>query len=64
MTVTDNGRGFEQESRPYPISLGLLGMRERAAALGGSTTVTSRPGEGTTVYVRIPIDGTSAGARA
>jgi signal transduction histidine kinase len=64
MTVTDNGRGFEQENRPYPISLGLLGMRERAASLGGSTTVTSRPGEGTTVYVRIPVNGPSAGARA
>jgi signal transduction histidine kinase len=63
MKVIDNGRGFEQENRPYPISLGLLGMRERAATLGGSTTVTSRPGEGTTVYVRIPIDGPSAGAR-
>jgi signal transduction histidine kinase len=57
MKVTDNGRGFEQENRPYPISLGLLGMRERAATLGGSTTVTSQPGAGTTVYVRIPVAG-------
>jgi signal transduction histidine kinase len=55
MEVMDNGRGFEQTDRPYPVSLGLLGMRERAATLGGLTTVTSEPGRGTTVYVRIPV---------
>jgi chemotaxis protein histidine kinase CheA len=32
-------------------------MRERAALLGGSVTIESTPGEGTTIYVRIPISG-------
>lgn len=55
MEVMDNGRGFDQGDRPYPISLGLLGMRERAAVLGGLTTITSRPGHGTTVHVSLPV---------
>jgi signal transduction histidine kinase len=55
MEVMDNGRGFEQGDRPYPVSLGLLGMRERAASLGGMTTITSQPGRGTIVHVRVPL---------
>lgn len=55
MEVMDNGQGFEQSDRGYPASLGLLGMRERAAALGGLTTVTSAPGRGTTVHVTLPL---------
>ena len=55
MEVMDNGRGFTLPDRPYPVSLGLLGMRERAASLGGSTTITSTPGHGTTVHVRVPL---------
>jgi len=60
MEVMDNGRGFEQADRPYPASLGLLGMRERAAVLGGLTTVTSRPGHGTTVHVTLSVRPPSA----
>ena len=36
-------------------SLGLLGMRERAAILGGRVNVTSAPGKGTTVTAWIPL---------
>jgi two-component system sensor histidine kinase UhpB len=36
------------------VSLGMLGMRERAAALGGEVLFTSAPGRGTTVTVRLP----------
>lgn len=47
LEVSDNGRGF---SAPKPASgFGLLGMRERAAALGGRLRVTSTPGHGTRV---------------
>jgi signal transduction histidine kinase len=35
--------------------LGLVGMRERTALMGGTLEIESRPGEGTTVYVRIPV---------
>jgi two-component system NarL family sensor kinase len=57
MEVMDNGRGFEPPDRGYPVSLGLLGMRERATALGGLTTVTSQIGRGTTVHVKLPLSG-------
>jgi signal transduction histidine kinase len=61
MEVMDNGRGFEQPDRAYPISLGLLGMRERATTLGGLTTVTSTVGRGTTVHVTLPVDAKPGG---
>jgi signal transduction histidine kinase len=56
--VRDNGIGFDLErakqqraSRP---SLGLAGMQERAALLGGTVSVQSRPGYGTEVEALIP----------
>ncbi len=59
LIVEDNGRGFdvagrmseEQESR----CLGILGMRERAALLGGTLTIESTPGSGTTIFVEVPL---------
>ncbi|HTF24451.1 MAG TPA: ATP-binding protein, partial [Candidatus Limnocylindria bacterium] len=36
-------------------SLGLLGMRERAAILGGRVNISSAPGKGTTVTAWIPL---------
>lgn len=55
-TVRDDGRGFEVEEvlRQPPEGLGLFGMRERAAYLGGRVEVESRPGEGTVVRAEIP----------
>jgi signal transduction histidine kinase len=35
--------------------LGLVGMRERVGRVGGSLSVTSRPGAGTTVTCLVPI---------
>ncbi len=55
LTVADDGRGMPPEAaRGGVASLGLLGMRERAAMLGGETQVASSPGRGTTVKVRLP----------
>jgi len=51
LLVEDNGVGFEQEVEPGPNHLGLSGMRERAEMLGGSLTVESKPGYGTTVQL-------------
>jgi len=58
ISVFDNGIGFDRDqvkqrrtSRP---SLGLAGMEERAALLGGTVTVQSRPGYGTEVEALIP----------
>jgi PAS domain S-box-containing protein len=55
LTVADDGRGMQPEAARGGIgSLGLLGMRERAAMLGGEMRVASAPGKGTTVTVRLP----------
>ncbi|MFD6289374.1 sensor histidine kinase [Streptomyces sp. NPDC060205] len=51
--VGDDGCGFDpsQPSGGY----GLVGLRARAAEVGGTTVVRSAPGEGTTVTVRLPV---------
>ena len=56
LEVRDDGRGFcsEAASQPPPGHFGLTGMRERAAAIGGTLEVTSEPGAGTTVRLRTP----------
>lgn len=54
LEIEDNGVGFVVSERP--LTLGLLGMRERAELLGGTLTVTAKPRQGTRVTVRVPID--------
>ena len=53
MEVVDDGEGFDP-SGSYPDHFGLQSMRERAESRGGGFQVESRPGEGTTVRVRVP----------
>ena len=53
--VRDDGIGFSPEDSRKPNSFGLLGLRERAALLGGETSVTSAPGRGTEIEVRFPL---------
>jgi PAS domain S-box-containing protein len=59
--VEDDGRGFDVDSDPATGTaerrLGLLGMRERVALVGGTLTVESDVGRGTTVIARVPILG-------
>ena len=38
-----------------PDALGLVGMRERTALIGGEFEIESAPGKGTTIYVRVPV---------
>jgi PAS domain S-box-containing protein len=52
--VEDDGRGFDPETREQSGALGLLGMSERIALVGGSLQIESSPGNGTTVRARIP----------
>lgn len=55
LSVADNGAGFSAEmALRKPMSFGLAGMRERAALLGGTLTVRSVAGEGTTVILELP----------
>ena len=52
--LSDNGRGFDlaRESDGH----GLLSMRDRAQGIGGELELTSRPGQGTTITLKIPLD--------
>ncbi|MFF2778064.1 GAF domain-containing sensor histidine kinase [Streptomyces sp. NPDC058052] len=55
LTVTDDGRGFDPRVvRRAGRHLGLVSMRDRAAGVGGALTVTSAPGEGTTIEMEVP----------
>ena len=54
LEVHDNGRGMPAPTGTPPRSLGILGMRERAQALGGTVNIESSPGAGTTVRVTVP----------
>ncbi|MEZ4870066.1 MAG: PAS domain S-box protein [Caldilineaceae bacterium] len=57
--VEDNGQGFDmatvQAIHGERAHLGLNGMRERTALVGGQLEVESRPGAGTTLYLHIPL---------
>jgi PAS domain S-box-containing protein len=59
LRVEDNGIGFDARAAPSgPLAdghLGLVGMQERAVALGGCVAVESRPGEGTKLWASIPL---------
>jgi signal transduction histidine kinase len=57
LEVKDNGRGIARTDMFNNRSMGLLGMRERAALLGGVFQIGSIPrGKGTRVYVSIPLE--------
>jgi len=53
LDVRDDGRGFDQ-GITGKRSFGLLGMRERASALGGELEIESSPGRGTRILLRVP----------
>ncbi len=58
LIVEDNGRGFNYEevsAEGDNARIGIAGMRERAAIVGGELTIESSVGSGTTVRVTVPI---------
>ncbi|WP_432843137.1 sensor histidine kinase [Dactylosporangium sp. CA-092794] len=59
LTVRDNGRGFAVPGDLLALQSlghhGIVGMAERARAVGGRLEVTSRPGRGTVVHVQVPL---------
>jgi signal transduction histidine kinase/CheY-like chemotaxis protein len=59
LVVRDDGSGLdvaaERQSALRGGSLGLLGMQERVALLGGRIAIESAPGQGTTIFVRLPL---------
>jgi PAS domain S-box-containing protein len=59
LEVQDNGRGITPGELAKRSSLGLLGMRERVLSLGGAIEIEGRPGAGTLVRVRVPVEHTA-----
>jgi two-component system CheB/CheR fusion protein len=57
LIIEDDGKGFEPngDAKPDAKKIGMLNMRERAAYVGGMLEIESTPGEGTTVFARIPV---------
>ncbi|MBT3296667.1 MAG: GAF domain-containing protein [Verrucomicrobia bacterium] len=55
LEIQDQGLGFADDLLPPAKKLGILGMHERAAAVGGTMDCLSKPGKGTTVRVRMPL---------
>ena len=61
--VEDDGKGFDADTPTTPTviagGLGLIGMQERVALVGGTFDVESKPGAGTTLVIRIPTSSSS-----
>jgi two-component system, NarL family, sensor histidine kinase DegS len=60
LVVEDDGRGFDSTEAMAETKLGLVGMRERAHLIGGSMTVESSSGNGTTIWVSVPLSAESS----
>jgi two-component system sensor histidine kinase UhpB len=64
LLVQDDGRGFDvarvTAEAGRGASMGLLGIRERAALLGGRTTIASAPGAGCQIRVFLPLEASGA----
>lgn len=56
LKVADDGKGFSQKKLVDHASLGLLGMRERAALIGGQVRIRTRLGKGSTVTITCPVN--------
>jgi signal transduction histidine kinase len=65
LRVRDDGKGFDvtaAEARAeHGASLGLLGIKERAALAGGSARIISSTGQGATVEILLPLDAAESG---
>jgi PAS domain S-box-containing protein len=61
LSIQDNGVGFEPPEDWLGLvrqgHLGLVGIRERAEAVGGSIKINSAPNQGTNIFVTVPISG-------
>jgi PAS domain S-box-containing protein len=55
LEVVDDGRGITEDEQKNTLSLGLLGMKERALLVGGAVSITGAKGKGTTVVVSVPL---------
>ena len=63
--IQDNGVGFEPDDKPHSngTGLGLFGMRERLALVGGDVQIESVKRQGTTITARVPVAGKRGNTR-
>jgi signal transduction histidine kinase len=59
LEVTDNGCGFNPASLNKPKAFGINGLRERARTVNGWLDISSRPGQGTSVILSVPLNGSA-----
>ncbi len=57
LTISDNGRGITENQKSGTLSLGILGMRERAHLIGAEFEISGVEGKGTVVTLRLPMSG-------
>lgn len=55
-SISDNGKGFNLSKEERVAGMGLIGIRERVAILGGNVWIESDSGSGTTVRMEIPYE--------
>lgn len=55
MSVSDNGRGFDAADPARASGLGLISMQERTRLAGGTFSLLSKPGSGTSIRVNVPL---------
>jgi two-component system, chemotaxis family, sensor kinase Cph1 len=58
LIVEDDGRGFDEteiRAGRADSRIGLRGLRERAVLAGGTAEVETSPGQGTTIFVQVPV---------
>lgn len=55
LSIHDDGRGFDPSSAEQGEGLGLRNIRQRASLHKGELTITSAPGQGSTVILRLPV---------
>ena len=54
--IRDAGRGFNLEKALQGPGLGLTSMRQRVRLMNGTISIESNPKDGTTIYVRVPLE--------
>jgi signal transduction histidine kinase len=55
LSIRDDGRGFDPQSRRNGTGLGLISMAQRAQSIGGIFEIRSYPGRGTRIHVSVPL---------
>ena len=56
LQVKDLGKGFDLLAEMQGVGLGLTSMRERARLVNGNISIESKPRQGTTIHVRVPLN--------